>query len=188
MGTAPDARPTLGTIWLEPNASVVALRSERLVRDVSGARLEVTDLLVDPRTASVREALRASIALAPLAGNASGFGAYAFRDGDAVEIVVTTHGTFQLTSARGDIDSNDCDHARIRLDTSLVGGDAVVLSGRYDERDARPTLAPSESDAPLRTWSVQMSASATRTKSDATPVLSLTLSVLELASDRPSRM
>ena len=179
-------RPTQAMIWLAPKPGVVQLRSERLVRDASGARLELSDLWIDPETASVRESSRATIPLAMLAGHASGFASYGFRDGNAVEIVVTTHGAFQLTSASGELDSNECDHARVRLDASVVGGNTVVVVGRYDEREAPHTLAPSpaEADPPLRMWTAQMSASASRTTSDPAAVLSLTMRVAEFVPAR----
>ena len=179
-------RPTHGSIWLAPKPGIVQLRSERLVRDASSARLELSDLWIDPESASVRESSRATIPLAMLAGHASGFASYGFRDGNAVEIVVTTHGAFQQTSATGELDTNDCDHARVRLDASVVGGHTVVVVGRYDEREAPRTLVPSPSDAdpPLRMWTAQISASASRTKSDPAPVLSLTLRVADFVPSR----
>ena len=185
-GAEAASRPTQATIWLAPKPGVIQLRSERLVRDASGARLELSDLWIDPETASVREFFSATVPLAMLAGHASGFAAYGFRDGNAVEIVVTTHGAFQFTSATGELDSNDCDHARVRLDASVVGGDDVVVVGRYDEREAPHTLAPSttEPDPPLRMWTAQMSASASRTKSDPAAVLSLTMRVSEFVPAR----
>jgi hypothetical protein len=178
--------PTQASIWLASNPGVVTMRSERLVRDASGAHLDVSDLWIDPATSSVRESARSTIALGTLAGHASGFAAYAFRDGDAIEIIVTTHGAFLATSPSGDLDSNDCDHARVRLDTSAAAGDSVVVTGRYDEREAPRTLAASASDdgpAP-RMWTAQLSASASRTKSDPSPVLSLTMRVTEFIPER----
>ena len=189
-GDDAHARPTQSTLYLPLRQTILTARSERLVRDANGARLVVSDVVVDARTFSVKETVRATIALAPLAAHASGFTAYGFKDGNAVEIVATTNGSFQFTSeGNPELDTNDCGHARVRLDVSSPSGDSVVVIGTFIPVELPRTLAPraDEPDPETRMWSVQLGASVSRTKSDAEPVSSLALRVAEQTVDARGR-
>lgn len=169
---------------------VLPVRTERLVVSDAGAALEIVDAWVDPATLGVRAAATTRVPLVTLARGPAGFAAYGYRSGDALWLVLpASSGQMFYRDAGGVFSSVGCDHVRTPL--RVDAGEAATMSAalRLDAPGAaaprapsfaqkgRPALtiparvSPQQAPAPPRF--VRVSASASRTRADREPVISV---------------
>jgi hypothetical protein len=147
----------------------VAVRSQRLVADETGAKLEVTDAWVDALSLGARSVARYEMPLGTVAVGAGGVKVYGFRDGPLLRAAVPIELVGSVRAPRAEPHAVTCRFASVALDTQAEGGEVAVVLGEV-EVPVSP-LATKTKKRP-----VQISLSTSRTASDALPVVSATVS------------
>jgi hypothetical protein len=185
-----------------PGASVVPLRTERLIVKSSGeAALELIDAWADMRSFGARVVSTNRVALTPIGKGPAGFTVYGFRSGDTVQVVVPVQTFVAHVDAAGMMGRTGCDHVRLALDAAPRSGSMILAAGMIevpqahkDQLRSTVTLAneipqqampmqPQEM-APEKLWrAVQVSVSTSRTARDREALLSV---VVGWAEEDPS--
>ena len=164
---------------------VLPVRTERLVVSDAGAALEIVDAWIDPATLGVRAAATTKVPLAVLARGPAGFAAYGYRTGDALWLVLPAGGQMFYRDAEGTFSNVGCGHVRTALRVGAGEAATVTAALRLDapgtpsfrRQEARPVIrlpsraSPQQAPAPPRF--LRVSASASRTRSDREPVISV---------------
>ncbi|MDB4996347.1 MAG: hypothetical protein JWM74_3779, partial [Myxococcaceae bacterium] len=126
MSTAAQDR-----IFAYPQGEVVGARMEQIVVDpqTDKARLETTDIFLDPRTLGVRAGAKSQLDLATVARGPGLARVYAFREpGGAINVLVPTgaRGTFRDT--KGVLGASTCGHVRLTFTPESPNAALVIAS------------------------------------------------------------
>jgi hypothetical protein len=118
-------------VFAYPQGEVVGARMEQIVVDpqTDKARLEMTDVFLDPRTLGVRGGNKAQIDLATVARGPGLARVYAFREaGGAIGVLVPTgaRGTFRDT--KGALGASTCGHVRLTFAPESPNAASVIAS------------------------------------------------------------
>jgi hypothetical protein len=166
---ADGAKPSGRSMDQLAPGGVKPLRTERLVVSEAGAAvLEIVDAWADPGSGGVSEAARSTVPLTVVA-RAGGVTTYAFREGDALHLVVANPQQMMWRDDGGSTASSDCDHVRVRLELPQgVGGTTVSVGGSVPATGEKP-----------RQRELEVSASLSRTTRDPEPVIAVSLAFTE---------
>ncbi len=185
-------------IFAYPQGEVVGARMEQIVVDpqTDKARLETTDIFLDPRTLGVRAGAKSKIDLATVARGPGLARVYAFREpGGVVQVLAPTgtRGTFR--DATGLLGASTCGHVRLTFTPDTPGASQgtaalviasleVVAATAASDPFARVKLpttnvaamaADNEPRTPKAVRVFQIALSVTRTSRDAEPLLAVSI-------------
>jgi len=197
IGAAPPgAAPSgLGTAGIRSSTGALPMRIERFVpRGENEAALEIVDAWLDLGTVGVREASKTRVPLTSLAKGPGGYEIFGFRKDNTLHVVLPSQERLAYVDERGSLGITCCGHVRLTLETDRNASAMIVAAGRVQipQRSspivARPIMARPidnlpvpqvNSDMGLSTpfdlRGIQLSVSASRTKRDQDPLLSVTI-------------
>jgi hypothetical protein len=178
-------------IFAYPQGEILAARVEQIVVDRASdeARLELTDVFLDPRTLGVRAGAKAQLDLATVARGPGAARVYAFREkGGAIHVLVPTgsRGTFRDT--KGTLGTSTCGHVHLGFAPDSPNAATVLATLEVAEPKpvtdpfARPKLAApiaamgGEAPKPPKPARLfQISVSVTKTSRDPEPLLAVSV-------------
>lgn len=164
-------------MFIDAAEGVLPVRLESITDKGDTASLTVIDAWVDPTSGGAKEIRRVDVPLTRVAEGPAGAPAYAFREGNVVQIVTPAGNNASLSNPDGQTVASSC--GVLRGELAVEKGKAATLTGFFTHQTKAIEAKDGFAAVPPMAFRVAIAASASQTSRDPDPVLSFVVRPLD---------
>jgi hypothetical protein len=170
-------------MFVDASEGVLPIRVESITEKGDAASLTIVDAWVDPTSGGAKEIRHVDIPLAKVAQGPAGAPAYAFRDGNVIQLVTPAGSNAQLSNPDGQTFASSC--GVLRGELAVEKGKSATMTGFFTHQTKPIEAKDGFAAVPPMAFRVAISASASQTSRDPEPLLSFVVRPLDPIPEMP---